>query len=227
MRNIQYKIEFFSIFIVAPILIAVFIPIKTVFIFLFSLTAISIGLLHITKDFSWKNDLINTNFNGNSILGILSVTAFFSVTFLYYTDEDKLMFLVKDNPLTLILICLFYPILSAIPQELIYRVLFFKRYKYCLPENKHVLIIFNAAIFSLAHLLYWSWLVLGITFVGGLIFAYSYQRSSFSEAAILHSVSGIVVIITGMSHYFYAGNINKPDIIQFILNFFYGLKQKT
>ena len=220
MRNIQYKIEFFSIFIIAPILIAVFIPIKTVYIFLFSLTAISIGLLNITKGFSWKNVLTNGNIIGNSILGTLSVTAFFSVTFLYYTDEDKLMFLVKDNPLTLILICLFYPILSAIPQELIYRVLFFKRYKYCLPENKHVLVIFNAAIFSLAHLLYWSWLVLGITFVGGLIFAHIYQRSSFAEAAILHSVSGVVILISGMGHYFYAGSINKPDIIQFILNFF-------
>ena len=69
----------------------------------------------------------------------------------------------------------------------------------------------NAALFSFAHLMYWSWIVAVLTFAGGLVFAWSYRvRGNFAEAVVLHAVAGISVFVLGLGAFFYSGSITRP-----------------
>ena len=52
-------------------------------------------------------------------------------------------------------IWLLYPLISALPQELIFRPLFFHRFGSLFPDRGTAIAV-NAAVFSFAHLMYWS-----------------------------------------------------------------------
>ena len=69
----------------------------------------------------------------------------------------------------------------------------------------------NAALFSFAHLMYWSGVVALMTFAGGLVFAWAYvRRGSFALAVVLHSVAGVILFAAGLGIYFYSGNVVRP-----------------
>jgi membrane protease YdiL (CAAX protease family) len=125
------------------------------------------------------------------------------------TSDDPLQF-VRERPGFFILVMLFYPILSALPQELLFRVLWFRRYGGILPGGNAGLVL-NAAVFSLAHLMYWSGIVTAMTFAGGLAFAWAYQRrGSFAMAVVLHGLAGQIVFALGLGMFFYSGNAARP-----------------
>ena len=95
-----------------------------------------------------------------------------------------------------------YPIASALPQELLFRSLFYRRYHAILPQGQKVYLI-NAALFSLAHLMYWSWIVAVMTFGGGLLFSWAYRkRGSFFYAVLLHAIAGNIIFAVGLGVYF-------------------------
>ena len=75
----------------------------------------------------------------------------------------------------------------------------------------HPALVLNAALFSLAHLMYWSWVVALMTFSGGLVFAWVYERrGNFAETVVLHSVAGVIVFALGLGVFFYSGNVQRP-----------------
>ena len=103
-----------------------------------------------------------------------------------------------------------YPLLSALPQELIFRPLFFRRYGPVLPTGIGALWL-NGAVFGFAHLMYWSWLVAVLTFAGGIAFAWAYERAgSFPLAVAFHAVAGWIVFAVGLGLFFYSGNVVRP-----------------
>lgn len=104
-----------------------------------------------------------------------------------------------------------YPPLSALPQVILFRPLFFGRYGALLPRGARAQIALNAAVFSLAHLIFWSWVVSLMTFAGGLAFAHAYRsRGSFPEAVALHGLAGGLLFALGLGTWFYAGNVTRP-----------------
>ena len=97
------------------------------------------------------------------------------------------------------------PIFSVLGQTLLYRPLFFRRYGKLFPRDDVALFV-NAALFSLAHLMFEHVLVLVITFLGGLIFGRIYQRTeSFLLVFILHWIGGGLVFTVGLGWLFYLG----------------------
>ncbi|TMV83569.1 CPBP family intramembrane metalloprotease, partial [Thioclava sp. BHET1] len=123
---------------------------------------------------------------------------------------NSFLALVEHRPGFFLLIVLLYPLISALPQELLFRVLFFRRYDALLPKGPGRYLI-NGAIFSLAHLMFWSWVVAALTFIGGMIFSYAYERrGGFPQAALLHSVAGWMLFAMGMGAFFYLGNAHRP-----------------
>ncbi len=96
-----------------------------------------------------------------------------------------------------------YPILSAFPQEIVYRSFFFKRYGN-LFKNKKVLIFVNAFLFSFAHIIYLNPIVVIFTFIGGLLMAISYaQHQSLFKVSVEHGLYGNIVFSSGLGNYFY------------------------
>ncbi len=143
------------------------------------------------------------------VLGFAAVTLAVSVAVVMLTAPDAAFRLLREQPWLLAMILLFYPILSALPQELIFRPLFFRRYGRLLPSG--ALLLANAALFSLAHLMYWSAVVAAMTFAGGLVFGWAYRdRQSFPLAVVLHAVSGWVIFTVGLGVFFYSGNVTRP-----------------
>ncbi|MFV0294006.1 MAG: CPBP family intramembrane glutamic endopeptidase [Paracoccus sp. (in: a-proteobacteria)] len=203
-------VEFLVLFVAVPITIALFLPPGMMFRVLFVFSAAGLVLLWYTGGFNWR-DLLHgwRQFDWRLLFVFAVLTAGASVIALYLTQPDALFAFMRNNPRMLMIVWLFYPLISALPQELIFRVLFFHRYD-ALFTNPRQAVLINAAIFSLAHLMYWNWIVAVFTFFGGIGFAVGYLRRGLPWAWILHAVAGNILFAIGMGVYFYSGNVVRP-----------------
>jgi hypothetical protein len=73
-----------------------------------------------------------------------------------------------------------------------------------LPADWLWLVFFAAT--ALAHLMFWNWVAVGLTFGGGAIFARAYLgRGGFALAVVLHAVAGAILFTSGLGGFFYHG----------------------
>jgi len=208
MRHGRLWAEWGVLYLALPLLIAVVLPPGSMFPALFAGTAFGIWLLHRTGGFRWR-DLRQGRIEPAAVAVFAVVTMAVALAVSIGTSGDPLRF-ATANPGFLVLILIFYPILSALPQELVFRVLWYHRYAPILPGGWPGIIL-NAAVFSLAHLMYWSGIVAVMTFVGGLAFAWAYQRrGSFPMAVVMHALAGQIVFALGLGMFFYSGNVVRP-----------------
>lgn len=267
MARTRLWIEFGLLFVVAPVVMAVFFPADWLFPALFALTVVGLGLLRYDsghfgddlrlvlpviggfclllgaryflplnvallfmvmlfgagayflrryfKDFTpswWDKIKLDARRISWPFVAVFALTTCATCAAVMITTAPESLFgLVRQNPFILIAIMIFYPIFSALPQELIFRTLFFERYGGLLPQSAMSAITINAALFSLAHLMFWNVIVLLMTLCGGLAFAYSYRmRGNFLEAVLTHSIAGGILFAFGMGIYFYSGNVVRP-----------------
>lgn len=104
-------------------------------------------------------------------------------------------------------IMLFYPFLSAAPQELIFRVLFFRRYA-PLFHDPRLALAMNALCFGYGHLFYQNWVAITLSFGAGAAIGWAYWRTgSFPLAWALHAVAGMILFTSGLGVYFYHGAV--------------------
>ncbi len=203
-------VELLGLFVLVPVATAVLLPPRAMFPVLFVFTLVGLWLLSRTPGFRWAElrqgwDAVRWPV----VLGFGAVTLAVSLIVVSLTAPEATFRLVREQPFLLALILLFYPLVSALPQEVIFRPLFFRRYGTLLPAP--ALMLANAALFSLAHLMYWSGVVAMMTFAGGLVFGWAYRhRGSFPLAVVLHSVAGWVVFTVGLGVFFYTGNVSRP-----------------
>lgn len=149
------------------------------------------SLVNTTLVINWRHFLKVLAYR---FLVIAAVTCL--IVALYFPDE--LFKVVLTDPIKWLVILFVYSLLSVYPQELLYRPFFFKRYG-TLFESKRMLILINAVVFSLAHLFFESTLVLFITFIGGLVFAYTYYKTnSILLVCLEHALYGCWLFTVGM-----------------------------
>ncbi len=102
-----------------------------------------------------------------------------------------------------LLTVLLYSIISAPPQEYIYRKFFFDRYRLLFPSERAMLLASSAA-FSFMHIIFRSPVPLLLTFAAGYLFALSYTRyQSLLLPIIEHAVYGSLTFTLGYHSYFY------------------------
>lgn len=205
-------VEFIGLFAVIPAVIAIGFPPDMVFPLLFGFTALGLVLLHLTPGFEWRSLGRGAHrVDWRVAAGFGAVTAIVGLVMVMQTAPEAAFALLRINPWLMLMIALLYPLLSALPQELVFRPLFFRRYGGLLPRGDWPPLVLNAALFSFAHLMYWNWIVAAMTFCGGLVFAWSYERrGSFAEAVVLHALSGVILFALGLGVYFYSGNVVRP-----------------
>jgi uncharacterized protein len=103
-----------------------------------------------------------------------------------------------------LIIMVAYPLLSAYPQELIFRTFLFHRYRRLLPAR--ALLVVSAVAFGYAHIVLHNWPSVLLSTIGGVLFASTYARSrSTLLAAIEHAICGCFVFTVGLGGLFYAG----------------------
>jgi membrane protease YdiL (CAAX protease family) len=121
-----------------------------------------------------------------------------TIFFVYYYDTEQLFYVVRNKPIVWVAIFFVYSLLSVLPQEVLYRSFFFNRYQ-SLFTNNVLLVFINALVFSLGHLFFQNILVLIITFLGGLIFGYTYLKTkSLRLVFIEHTLYGYWLFTVGM-----------------------------
>ncbi|SFH15973.1 CAAX protease self-immunity [Palleronia marisminoris] len=205
----RLRVEFVLLFVVAPVAVAVLLPASSLFPVLFALVVLSGWLLFRTPGFVLSK-LWQGRVSWFRVIAFAGIAAGLSAVLVTSLRPEAWLMPGRAAPWLLVAILLLYPLLSALPQELIFRTLFFERYGPILPDGTAALIL-NAAIFSLAHLIYWNWIVAALTFAGSLAFAHSYRdRRSFPEALAMHAVAGNILFALGMGAWFYSGNVTPP-----------------
>jgi hypothetical protein len=120
---------------------------------------------------------------------------------------DLLFSFARERTLIWLLVIVLYPLLSAVPQEIIFRTFFFHRYRRLFPNDISMMLT-NGACFGLAHLFFGNWLAPALTAVGGVIFARTYSRTCSTILVCLeHSLWGNFIFTVGLGWYFYTGSI--------------------
>ena len=103
---------------------------------------------------------------------------------------------------------LFYLLFSVIPQEIIFRFLFFYKYKDCF--NKFEILLLNSLVFSFCHLIYFDIYILLFSFFGNLLFTFNYMKNeSLLVVIIEHFLLGQTLIILGFFDNFNFSLIKK------------------
>ena len=103
---------------------------------------------------------------------------------------------------------LFYLLFSVIPQEIIFRFLFFYKYKDYF--NKFEILLLNSLVFSFCHLIYFDIYIVIFSFFGNLLFTLNYmQNKSLLVVIVEHFFLGQTLIILGFFDNFNFSLIKK------------------
>ncbi|MFD2561054.1 CPBP family glutamic-type intramembrane protease [Aquimarina rubra] len=128
----------------------------------------------------------------------LAIVIIITSLYVFWMAPDKLFSIVIKKPYLWVMILFVYTFLSVWPQEIIYRTFFYNRYQ-SLVQNKWLFVFINAVLFSLAHMFLRSFLVQLLTFLGGLLFAFTYQKTkSTTLVSIEHAIYGNWLFTVGM-----------------------------
>jgi len=193
--------EFVLIYLLIPIILF-FIKSKiAIFLVLISIFILSIFLLNKDQKFKFNNLKTKIHWKLCIILTILFFVTIYIYTF--FLDQNLLFkFPLKHFFLWLVVI-IFYPFLSVVPQEFIFRVLFFHRYSPLFKNRIDCSIIINTFIFSYSHLVFSNFHAILITTIASPLFAWAYIKRSFATCIILHSIGGQLIFTIGLGKYFF------------------------
>ncbi len=123
------------------------------------------------------------------------------------SERITLFGLPRFRPTLWIAIMCLYPILSVYPQELIYRPFLHHRYRliFRTPTSR---ILAGAIAFGYMHIFFLNWIAPVLTFAGGLLFSWTYERTQSTFAAsVEHALYGCFIFTIGLGSFFYGGAI--------------------
>lgn len=199
-QSIKYKLsEFLFLFILFPVSLALDYSIWIKFIIgvlgfiymIYFLLKIERKKFKISSKINWKH------FWKTTIIKLLFIILI-TTLYVWFTDSSQLFVVLKTKPILWVLILFVYSFLSVYPQELLYRTFFFQRYQ-SLFKNENLFMFVNAIIFSLGHLFFKNSLVLVLTFLGGLLFAFTFNKTkSTLLVSIEHAIYGCWLFTVGM-----------------------------
>jgi len=110
-----------------------------------------------------------------------------------------------QRPILWFAVLVLYPLVSAVTQELIFRVFVFHRYRTLFP-NAHTMLVASAGTFALAHLQLGNALAPALSLIGGLRFAYTYRATrSLALVSLEHGLWGDWIFTIGLGAFFYGG----------------------
>lgn len=133
------------------------------------------------------------------------IGALFSGVFYSIMNQGNWFVMPRTSLNDWLLLLVLYPLLSVLPQELIFRTYFFHRYKRIMP-HKTVRIFTSAFVFALAHVVYANWVAVLLAFLGGLLFSYTYAQSRSTFVCVIeHSLWGLWMFTLGVGQYLDAG----------------------
>lgn len=183
------------------------------FYFLWAATIYCLAVFYISdREFlnhMWRFDQVNwTNLVPIIIRWVLASIAM--VIFIYFYNPERMFYILLERPQVIPAILIFYPIMSAIPQEFVFCTFFFKRFHSIFPTER-AKIIASSVVFAYAHVLYLNPVSPVLSIFAGLIFAETYSKSrSLALVSIEHALYGATLFMSGLGYYFYSGALQPP-----------------
>ena len=128
----------------------------------------------------------------------------------YMAPQDRFK-LIRKKPRVWVTVMVLYPLLSVIPQTIIYRVFFMHRYQALFGSGALMLAAATLA-FGLGHIIFRQPLPVLLTTVGGLLFAWRYMATgSAGYSAIEHALYGNLAFTIGFSRYLYHASTRTAE----------------
>ena len=185
-----------------------------IFVILFQLQSFIIAILLLTSlviILYFKNEIIKIILpkKTKSILNFIFFDIFLIISMIIIFEND-----VFTNELDfkkyffISILLLFYLFFSVIPQEIIFRFLFFYRYKDYFDQNE--ILLLNSLVFCFCHIIYFDIYILLFSFFGNLLFSFNYlKHKSLLLVTIEHFLIGQTLIILGFFNNFNFSLIKK------------------
>ena len=185
-----------------------------IFVILFQLQSFIIAMLLLASlviILYFKNEIIKTILpkKTKSILNFIFFDIFLIITMIIIFEND-----VFTNELDfkkyffISILLLFYLFFSVIPQEIIFRFLFFYRYKNYFDQNE--ILLLNSLVFCFCHIIYFDIYILLFSFFGNVLFSFNYLKNkSLLLVTIEHFLIGQTLIILGFFNNFNFSLIKK------------------
>ena len=185
-----------------------------IFVILFQLQSFIIAMLLVTSlviILYFKNEIIKIILpkKTKSILNFIFFDIFLVISMIIIFGND-----VFTNELDfkkyffISILLLFYLFFSVIPQEIIFRFLFFYRYKDYFDQNE--ILLLNSLVFCFCHIIYFDIYILLFSFFGNLLFSFNYLKNkSLLLVTIEHFLIGQTLIILGFFNNFNFSLIKK------------------
>ncbi len=127
--------------------------------------------------------------------------------FTYLMYEERFFVFPIDRPNAVLTFVLMYPLLGALPQEIIFKGFFFHRYA-SIFSGPVSLVVLNGVSFGLFHLWYANVIAPVLSVFAGMILGCRYVKTkSLLITSIEHSVLGICLYMIGLGWFFYSGSI--------------------
>ena len=99
------------------------------------------------------------------------------------------------------------PLLSVVPQEIIFRRYLFTRFETIFTPAMMVLV--SGLGFGFAHVVFGNWVAPLLCAIGGIMFAQTYARTrSLALVSLEHALYGNFVFTVGLGRYFYHGAVH-------------------
>jgi len=209
-RRIRLLIELGLFFLVAPVLIreAIFtwrIPLPVV---LQPLLLGFIGYMLWDPTFKLRRELSH-RYPLPTLAAILATFVVIGGAVALWVAFDlphRFLALPKSNWPVWLAIMVLYPLLSVIPQELIYRTFFFHRYGPLFGSSRWLAILINGLLFGFAHIIFGNYVSIVLTTFLGFLLAWRYDATRALWAVWLeHSLYGCLIFTVGLGHYFFTG----------------------
>lgn len=203
-------IELLLLMVGAPALLYTVLPVKYLLPIIWSAALYGYSITRYTmrdslKDW-WEHSGV-TRANLRMILRRFALLAPVMALGTWAFAPELLFNFVLTRPAFWLLVMVLYPLLSVIPQEIIFRAFFFSRYQRIFPSPR-MMVLASGLAFGLAHILFHNWVAPVLCLIGGVMFAKTYQNTrSLLLVAIEHALYGDFLFTLGLGRYFYHGSI--------------------
>ncbi len=132
-----------------------------------------------------------------------AVVSFLLTLYVWRFEPENFLLLPLTKSRLWLAIMLFYPVFSALPQEIIYRTYFTFRYAN-LFRNERLAWAINAMFFGWVHVIFHNPVALAGGLITGIFWYQTYRRTGSLWAVTLeHALYGNLIYTIGFGHYFY------------------------
>lgn len=133
------------------------------------------------------------------------VAALVITALVLWLDPARLLATPRERPGLWLAGLVLYPLLSAWPQEVLYRLFFFRRYSVLFGQGA-ALVVASGLAFALLHLVYPNLVAPLLSLPAGLVLAWRFRRAgALGPVWLEHTLYGLLLFTLGLGNYFFDG----------------------